>query len=220
MKYFSQFKAFFSAAAALTLLFAGVASAQTAPIAYPIERPALKVGDTWTWQRTDLWKGEVNPNKIKSTVESINAQGNYRVEMLGVNGTSTRATWDADLNGVKYKFQGEDMYQAWYKWPLNSDTSWDFAYKLAPTSGGVMTLSFTCKVNKLERVKVPAGEFDAVKLTCEGPWANGERSGTNEAVTWYAPAVKTFVKLQNKFWGAGGTLLVQSLDELMEFSLK
>jgi hypothetical protein len=48
----------------------------------------------------------------------------------------------------------------------------------------------------LERVKVPAGEFDTFKVVCKGYWNSETGSGNGSALlaSWYAPAARVGVK--------------------------
>jgi hypothetical protein len=202
------------------IIGAAFASNSFSQIAYPVERPTLKVDDSWSYQRTDLWKNEVNPNKSKLNVASINDKGIYRMTGLNFNGNANNFNLDADLNGPTYKFQGNDMYRAWHKWPLAEGLTWEFSYKQMSTDGSaVVSNTFTCKVNGAERVKVPAGEFETVKRTCKGFWTNSlGGSGSNESILWYAPAAKRSVKGQDKWW-FGSSLQGQTLDELVEFKV-
>jgi hypothetical protein len=111
------------------------------------------------------------------------------------------------------------MYQAFSKWPIVDGAAWDFAYKRILDNGVLLNQNFSCKPSGLERVKVPAGEFDAVKLTCKGFWTNDlGGSGSSEFIRWYSPIAKRNIKIQDKFW-VGGRLVGQTLDELVEFKV-
>jgi hypothetical protein len=190
-----------------------------AQVTYPVERPTLKVGDSWSYQRTDLWKNEVNPNKNSFSVSAINDKGIYRMTGTNLEGKPSNFNNDPDLNGPKYKVQGEDMYQAFSKWPIVDGVAWDFTYKRVLDSGALLNQNFSCKPSGTERVKVPAGEFDTVRLTCKGFWTNDRGgSGSSEFIRWYSPAVKRHVKQQDKWWFAG-RLDGQTLDELVEFKM-
>jgi hypothetical protein len=190
-----------------------------AQVTYPVERPTLKVGDSWSYQRTDLWKNEVNPNKNSFSVSAINDKGIYRMTGTNLEGKPSNFNNDPDLNGPKYKVQGEDMYQAFSKWPIVDGAVWDFAYKRILGDGTIVSQNYACKLSGAERVKVPAGEFDTIKMACKGFWTNTQGgSGSQEFIRWYAPAVKRHVKQQDKWW-FGGTLQGQTLDELVEFKV-
>ena len=47
-----------------------------------------------------------------------------------------------------------------------------------------------------EKIKVPAGEFDAFKIEAKGFWNNQTtpRSGKMQITNWYAPAAKAIIK--------------------------
>jgi hypothetical protein len=78
---------------------AGLATVSNAQVTYPVERPTLKVGDSWSYQRTDLWKNEVNPNRNSFSVSAINDQGIYRFTGTNLEGRPSNFNNDSDLNG-------------------------------------------------------------------------------------------------------------------------
>ena len=161
-----------AAIAAVTMAGAALLGAQSAalaqapatsePVAFPINRPTLQVGDSWQYQRTDLWKNEVNLNKASFRLTSMTKEGNYRFDLTNFQGVASKFSSDLDLNGVKYKVQGEDMVQTWNKWPVTDVMSWEFAYKRLFDNGTIATYTVNCKINGLEKVVGPAGTFDVV----------------------------------------------------------
>jgi len=75
----------------------------------------------------------------------------------------------------------------------------------------------TAKVVSYEKVRVPAGEFDAFKLNWEGNWVDNScgGSGKTDMTYWYAPAARVVVKSdRSRHWDP-------DLDcELAEFQLQ
>lgn len=52
----------------------------------------------------------------------------------------------------------------------------------------------TCKAEAEEKITVPAGEFDTLRIECENGWRVGPKSGSSHATRWYAPAIGAVVK--------------------------
>ena len=68
-----------------------------------------------------------------------------------------------------------------------------------------------------EKVRVPAGEFDAFKLELKGTWVspNNPAGGEGDFTYWYAPAVRAVVKKEERV-----TYLPTYTTELVEFQLQ
>ena len=51
-----------------------------------------------------------------------------------------------------------------------------------------------------EKVRVPAGEFDAFKLEAQGTWESPQAPfpGAADEIYWYAPAVRAIVKKERQ----------------------
>ena len=52
----------------------------------------------------------------------------------------------------------------------------------------------TCKAEAEEKITVPAGEFDTLRIECENGWRVGPKTGSSHATRWYAPAIGAVVK--------------------------
>jgi hypothetical protein len=54
-----------------------------------------------------------------------------------------------------------------------------------------------------EKVRVPAGEFDAFKLEAQGTWESPQAPfpGAADEIYWYAPAVRAIVKKEHQATG-------------------
>lgn len=62
--------------------------------------------------------------------------------------------------------------------------TWKSHQKIAMTGGTTYTLDQTSKVVRNEKVKVPAGEFDALYVLASGPYQLGSDKGTSKIETW------------------------------------
>ena len=68
-----------------------------------------------------------------------------------------------------------------------------------------------------EKVRVPAGEFDAFKLEAKGNWVSPRAPGpaTIQVTYWYAPAVRAILKKEEQATG-----VPTYITELVEFQLQ
>jgi hypothetical protein len=194
------------------------ASAQ-AQITFPVERPILKVGDSWSYERTDLWTNQTMAGV--STLVFKEARGD-KLYFNGINRDGRVAEWvrNIDLNSVS-TVRGIEQVDQQFKWPMIENAK--YTYKTLNTRNQwEWTYEPTCTVEGKEMVKTRAGEFETVKIYCKGFWANtpgnGTNSGTNESIVWYSPLVKQGVKYQNKSWN-NQRLDTQTKDELVEYKL-
>jgi hypothetical protein len=198
------------------LFFTAAAVAQAT---FPVERPVLKVGDTWSYQRTDLWTKQLRAGVSKATLKETTAD-KYIFEWTNFDGRKSEFATNFDLNRT-YIVRGLEQIDQLFKWPLAENNK--YTYKTLNTRDQwEWTYEPTCLVEGVETIKVIAGEFSTIKTICKGMWANtpgnGTGSGMNETIVWYAPSVKRGVKYQNKNWN-NGRLDTQTSDELVEFKV-
>ena len=68
-----------------------------------------------------------------------------------------------------------------------------------------------------EKVRIPAGEFDAFKLEAQGTWESPQAPfpGAADEIYWYAPAVRAIVKKEHQATG-----MPTYTTELIEFQLQ
>jgi hypothetical protein len=82
--------------------------------------------------------------------------------------------------------------------PLSVGKRWSGKYDGYTNDDGASWNATTqCAVKGEEKVKVPAGEFDALRIECEDAWQSGPFSGVSKTTTWYAPKVGMTVKSVN-----------------------
>jgi len=179
-------------------------------------RPVLNVGDSWTYQRTDLWKNVVQLGTMTIAVKKVKDE---KIQFRGTNLEGNKWSYDADLDqNIAYTFKGDKFINHEYVWPLKPGKTWKNDREYASGEAEV-TLEETCDVGSLEKVTVPAGEFDTYKISCKSFFTNTlGGQGSLENLRWYAPSVKRYVKVQRRGW-CGSRLDSQSKDELTAFHL-
>lgn len=84
------------------------------------------------------------------------------------------------------------------QFPLAVGQSWTGRYDGYTNDDGASWNADTkCAVKSEEKVKVPAGEFDTLRIECEDAWSAGPFSGVSKTTSWYAPKLGTVVKSHN-----------------------
>jgi hypothetical protein len=85
-----------------------------------------------------------------------------------------------------------------FRFPLSPGKSWrEFVTVSDPASGRQVPVTVLARVQGMERIRVPAGEFDTIKVSRDLYYQDAEwwRSSTWQSTTdWYAPAVNRVVR--------------------------
>ena len=166
-----------------------------------VTAPSVAVGETWTYRVHDGYTG-LDRGTERYRVDQVTA-GNITVarERMGVEETQI---YDGSWNWLQrpatnlQSFRYSPAYQA-FDFPLTPGKQWEA--RLTPTDpvdGRRFPVRVVGKLVGWERVKVPAGEFDALKVV-RGVyldyWVQSVRGSSNIMETeWYAPAVKQSVR--------------------------
>src|SRR5688572_26224184 len=156
---------------ALTMLLGSCAAplSQVAPAGAPAQVPAptLAVGDTWTYRVTDGFTRLPRPDQHLQ-VKSVSGG---RVEVAGdVERGDGTLVFDPEWNWLKrpatnlQTFEYTPAYQA-FSFPLAPGKTWRARLTARdPADGRSFPVWIDGAVLGWERVKVPAGEFDALKV--------------------------------------------------------
>jgi len=162
-----------------------------AAIAQSVDRPDVKVGDQWKFA-VYYTVPSTTPNRTW-VITSVTATGIEGTE----NGEPLRLT--RDLNVIESP-RSKDSNPGLLNFPLVVGKRWqyesDWEFKPKKSSGkatvDVVVLAY-------ERVTVPAGEFDAFKLSAREALSGtspigSQYAGETTRTYWYAPAVRAIVK--------------------------
>jgi hypothetical protein len=190
-----------------------------------VEAPAIGVGDNWTFQYFDVWKN-VKGNRTRQEVTAV-ADDGISIDAKRLNdGRITHLKFSRELNPMDRGNMRFAPFYARYAFPLVPGKTWERdATGNNPAENKTWRYQFKGKVEGWEKVKVQAGEFDALKVTVEayyqGTEINGPRgSGKLTETLWYAPAVKTFVKQEYQDTDWMGKVYNRDKWELTAFSVK
>lgn len=173
-------------------------------VGQPPERPAIAHGDRWQYQVTDLYTGI--KHHVAMEVQSVTENRIY-TQNAPVNMTSADSrvqggaiqVWDRNWNLLR---EGNTDYSSPYpemQFPLTHGKKWDNEIRY-PFLGGDWRQQNTGHVVGWEKLTVPAGTFDTIKIEIRGFWnlrhasMNAAGSGAVSEVLYYAPLARQFIK--------------------------
>jgi hypothetical protein len=194
------------------LLFAALSAAVTAcaplPAGTPLQSnastaaPVVAVGDSWTYHVRDGFNGLERGTQRYRVVEVAGDRIGMTVAREG--GGEESQIYDRGWNWLKHpatnlqNFDYSPAYPA-FAFPLAPGTTWRARLTATdPVDGRRFPLTIDGVVLGWERIKVPAGEFDAIKVkrTVFFDYFESQVRGRSEILEyeWYAPAVKQAVR--------------------------
>jgi hypothetical protein len=183
-------------------LLAAALVCAAAPAAAQVAAPALKPGDTWTYRGVDnynkrvtgTWSREVT-SAAPGGIRIVTREGNTTTESLfrapgeiasGVLGDRARGTMEPALSVTPF--------------PLTEGKTWSQkVIRTDPGTNARREMLVTGRVRGWETVKVPAGEFKALKVERTlylGDYDSFRGATQRTETEWYAPEVRGPVKVQ------------------------
>ncbi len=175
------------------------------------ERPNVKVGDRWVFVFRSTAGAKLEYAWVVTSVSPTGIEGTENGKPLALT---------PDLNIIKSPQQknSDDMLLSF---PLEVGKQWSYVndYDWNDMTWGTLQGQNDMSVAVLgyEKVRVPAGEFDAFKLEVQCKWVSPQAPfpGVGYWTYWYAPAVRAIVK---KVIQATGMPIYTT--ELVEFQLQ
>ena len=192
-------------AAAVAIL---VAACAPIPVGTPLKSdaaaptPTLAVGDNWTYRVRDAYTG-IDRGTERYTVDQAGG-GQVVLTVSPASGGEQTQVYDSQLNWLKrpatnlQEFSYDPAYPA-FNFPLAPGKTWKTRLSATdPADGKHYPVRVDGSVVGWERIKVPAGEFDTIKIqrvVYFGYWVSALR-GPSEIIEyeWYAPTVKQAVR--------------------------
>jgi hypothetical protein len=188
-----------------------------------IQRPPLTVGDSWRYRRTDGFTRVTRGEFTFKVTEVGEAQITFvrdsdRIGLLKVVTTK-------ELNTLSVG-EGESVRRFKPHYPL-------FAFPLAPGKFWSSNVEFPNRHHRLVRssangrvlswegVSVPAGTFDALKLTVDSNYTVGDnpfRKGQLTESCWYVPSIRRCAKYTFRDWNWDYNEWF--IDELVRYDLQ
>lgn len=197
-----------------------------APAALQTNARGISVGDRWRYQVVDKYKGEVVRNYAWK-VDGLLPDGDLRI-----NGGRQVNSSNNELRSYQndtWAERGSDTHYHQFPAVFRTGHKESFRFKETAVSkdGSAWTQDWegTLEVKGKERVRVPAGEFDAWRIervaTYQGTRSKGKGQptwyGRNTVTTWYAPEVHNFVARDEETRQNGSNLADRLRVELTSF---
>ena len=192
----------------------------------PVPAPEVAVGDSWTVQYTDLWKGaKGSVNRLE--VVGVDDQAiEVDIKRAASGAVLTHQRFSREMNPIDRGAMHFAPAFMRYAFPLEPGKEWSGeATGDNPKSGKHWRYHIKGKVLGWEKVAVKAGEFDALKVEVKALY-RGEETGNNGGsgqlteVLWYAPAVNSYVKLDYNDTDWTGRIYNRDSWELLSFVRK
>lgn len=211
---------FRAVATAVSLVFA-IAAAGADETA-PVQKPGVKVGDSWRYRATDY---PTNVPRVRTTEVRVTFTGPN--EILTADRGDRDSVWSSEWAvlsrggpGVSY-----DKPRRLLNFPLTVGTSHQITFEVVSKRGTDARARFeeTIKVLGWEDVVVPAGKFRALKLEGEGSYQRLDRrgGGWTRREIWYVPEVKRWVKsTYGQGHGAPTSDYQRNSDELVAYKVQ
>ena len=177
--------------------------------------PALQVGDTWTYQITNL----VDQTQSKRVQSIKEIKGEEVVWSHGGTGDLLgNYTRVASGNGPVFKYTPSTHHLVF---PLRTGAVYDLAFVQENpdrTYDGKVKLS----VGEEQDLVTAAGKLRAIRVVREVSWQQRGKdySGTNVWTYWYSPEAKRLVRGEQTNTTKAGKVLMHELWELESFSVK
>jgi hypothetical protein len=207
----------FNAAFLTVVGSAGLTSAR-AQVQFPVDAPAPKVGEIVKYRAIDLW----NKTELFTTQSELVAiEANHFVTRFKRSDRDAPGTERANMSwNFCRAMQNSDkqVCDGPLKFPMQIGNK--HAYKEQPWSNGLGHWTATCEVVSEDKLTVPAGTFDTVRITCSGFYQRvfeGNWNGRFNNVTWYAPAISRVVKFEHYDFN-GAAAFNKQQTELVEFT--
>ncbi|MGH8635459.1 MAG: hypothetical protein ACRET7_15175 [Burkholderiales bacterium] len=209
----------------LAALSAVVAACAPVPVGTPIESsasatvPTLAIGDSWTYRVRDGFTGFDRGTQHHRVVEVTGDRIGMTITLQ--NGVEESWAYDRGGNWLKHPAHGlqsfdySPPYRA-FDFPIAPGKTWRTRLTATdPADGRRFAVWIEGTVLGWERLKVPAGEFDAIRIKRVVFFNYQEYNvrGRSEIVEyeWYAPAVKQAVRREGSadyfsyLYGGGST---------------
>ncbi len=187
----SRAQEYFSIAIRSASVLCALVCAASAALAQ--EALGWNVGDRWKFKQVDLWNGR-QVATLDRSVSAVSAGdflthvewgGSIYDETVRADGSQYR-----DANGARI-----DYIQV--KLPIDVGRKWTSTIT-AQGSSGRFYREFKCEVKREEKVSVPAGDFEAFFIDCDGFWSGNHEQGRAVMSMWFAPQAKWIVKWREK----------------------
>lgn len=187
-------------------------------LAEQVDASVVHVGDRWQLRTLDGFTQEVTL-QFSHRVVDVNAR-EIIVELQNANAAGRALRYyDRNWNGLDLGNTTFDPYYPMFQFPLSVGASWKKSYRTTTTRGEAYTATLSATVTALEKVSVPAGEFEAYRIESDVDAAGtgaDVATTTGHAITWYAASVAHYVRREVTTFSSG-RVRSRMIDELVAF---
>ena len=190
-------------------------------------KAGFTVGDRWRYQMVDKWKNEV-VNNYSRQVSGFSGDGSIKLDGGAVEWTPEGALKMMRFsNGYLREFSpAEKLLPSTLQVGFSEPVKHRLVWREADGRNGNEERDGTLKVLAREKVKVPAGEFEAWKVEFSG-FATGINLSTSASYVsrfvntlWYVPALRNYVVNDLEWRDQRGQLQFFERHELTSFSVR
>ncbi|WP_206956335.1 hypothetical protein [Trinickia acidisoli] len=184
--------------------------------------PDVKVGDHWEYQSKGLFDNE-RRTEYSLTVTAVDAD-HITLKRRDVESGRTK-TLERERDWSDVSTPGH-MAGRYLSFPLTPGKSWDTDQDVTNSVGNRVKWSTRMTVEGVERITVPAGTFDAIKVRGFGNWhilstARSDAHSSLEMTLWYVPAIKQIVRHELIVYPSTRSTVYNGwTEELTAYSLK
>ncbi len=191
-----------------------IPSAHAAGPPTKIDRPVVKIGDTWTYTKTI----GANVRIFTYKVVEMQPDGGYQVEVQSsASGGTWRETYDQNVNVVSDYYSSFSPSREVIRFPLEVGKLYsgvEFTRTNKKDASSKYTMQAKIKSITQDKVVVKAGTFNALKVEVDIPYDGRSTKGnsfSNRIVEtyWYAPEVGMYVKKEYNDLGNKGLELME-----------
>jgi len=195
-----------------------------------IEAPTIKKGDSWTYNKIDGWKNQKEFTSVMVVTDVTDAGFTEEAKRTD-NGVVTIFHRDKNLNLLETEVGDRKFittpFEPHLSFPLEVGKTWEQEVTYTRNfDDRKVVASLKAKVVGWEKVSVPAGTFDALKIMIDGPYngsssspSGGRWSGQRSETLWYSPEAKTTVKLIYEDPDTYRSGLTKAIYEVVEYKL-
>ncbi len=202
-------------------------------VGQPVARPDVAVGDRWRYQVTDLYtdlKHLVDVEVQSVTASRIYTHSSVTNTEIGIaSGSATKKiqVWDRDWNLLRDGVTENSAPQPGFQFPLNTGKRWESTNKLLRDEA-TWREEYSGHITGWEKITVPSGTFDAVRVELKGyaffdhPSYMASASGPTTEIIYYSPAAGRVIKREiEKGMHSDSKVITDAVRErweLVEFS--
>jgi hypothetical protein len=186
-----------------------------------VDKPQVKPGDNWAYNRIDNWKRQVE-FAFAHEVTGV-GDGEIRIKVTRRDNGQVFQNVYSDQWNQRGGVQNITPEYNWLQFPLQAGKKYRMEYATHNRQSGVQTKNQReVEVTGWEEVTVPAGKFRALKIVTSGTYTRLDRPGSGRVreTFWYAPEVRRWVRTEYEDTDFSGNPYNRSGVELIEFKLQ